>query len=117
MIDCVLITERLVLTVEGKRTEPLSAATAWYPKRSQLVRNLEAARQLANGRRWASLLLSERAIVEGTDENVEASLPDSAPHLGAAERDELRNAYLGNLTWRAACTAVGLAFECLPETT
>lgn len=48
-IDCVLETDRLVVTVEGKRTETLSPATHWYPSRSQLGRNLEAARQLAKG--------------------------------------------------------------------
>jgi hypothetical protein len=47
MIDCVLMTPELVVAIEGKRTEPLSAATDWYPKRSQLVRNLEAGKQLA----------------------------------------------------------------------
>jgi hypothetical protein len=47
MIDRILMTERLVVTVEGKRTEPLSSATDWYPARSQLVRNLEAAKQRA----------------------------------------------------------------------
>jgi len=58
-IDCVLATDRLVVTVEGKRTEPLSAATDWYPQRSQIVRNLEAARQIAKGRRWATVVISE----------------------------------------------------------
>ena len=65
MIDCVLMTDRLVISIEGKRTEPLSAATDWYPQRSQLVRNLEAANQLARGRAWASLLMSEEAIPAG----------------------------------------------------
>lgn len=39
MIDCVLITPKLVVTIEGKCTEPLSAAMDWYPERPQLVRN------------------------------------------------------------------------------
>jgi len=65
MIDCVLMTDRLVISIEGKRTEPLSAATDWYPQRSQLVRNLGAAKQLAHGRAWASLLMSEEAIPAG----------------------------------------------------
>src|SRR3954451_21987527 len=42
-------TGRLVITVEGKRTESLLPPTDWYPARSQLVRNLEAARQVAHG--------------------------------------------------------------------
>jgi hypothetical protein len=42
-VDCWLETEHLVLLIEGKRRESLSAATAWYPARNQLVRNLEVA--------------------------------------------------------------------------
>jgi hypothetical protein len=43
-LDCVLMTENLVVTIEGKRTEGLSSSTEWYPARTQIVRNLEAAR-------------------------------------------------------------------------
>lgn len=117
MIDCVLMTERLVLTIEGKRTEPLSAATDWYPARSQLVRNLEAAKQLSHGRAWGSLLISEVKIAEGTGEGLDAVLSASAPHLGDDERRELHRNYLGNLTWAEACRAVGMAFDALPDTT
>ena len=111
MLDCALITDRLVVTIEGKRTEPLSPATDWYPKRSQLVRNLEAAKQLAHGRRWASLLISETPVIEGTDSHLDAGLPHSAPHLHAADRAQLHAAYLGNLSgnWPAMQLASTLA--------
>jgi hypothetical protein len=89
MIDCVLITDSLVVTVEGKRTEPLSAATDWYPKRSQLVRNLEAAQQLAKGRAWASVLISESPVSEGTDAALDSALRQGAPHLDTDARNEL----------------------------
>lgn len=117
MIDCILMTDRLVVTIEGKRTEPLSAATDWYPALSQLVRNLEAAKQLSRGRTWGSLLISEVKIADGTDEALDAILPASAPHLDADEHRELHRNYLGNLTWAEACNAVGLPFSALPETT
>lgn len=117
MIDCVLLTDALVVTVEGKRTEPLSPATSWYPSRSQLVRNLEAAKQLAEGRAWASMLISEEPIAEGTPAGLASVLPRSAPHLGPEERDELHAHYLGNLTWRQACDATGLPWSVLPEST
>lgn len=117
MLDCVLMTDRLVVTVEGKRTESLSPATHWYPKRSQLVRNLEAAGQMAHGRAWASLLLTEAPIPEGTDEGLDSVLVDSAPHLSDAQRRDLHSRYLGNLTWAEACAATGVAFSKLPETT
>ena len=117
MLDCVLMTDRLVVTVEGKRTEPLSAATDWYPKRSQLVRNLEAAKQLAKGRRWASVLVSESVLPEGTEGGLDAVLPDSVPHLDASDRAELHRSYLGNVTWQQACDATGVDFNSLPDTT
>jgi hypothetical protein len=117
MIDCVLMTPELVVTIEGKRTEPLSAATDWYPKRSQLVRNLEAAKQLANGRSWAAMVLSESPMPEASDSGISALLPTSAPHLDDAGREELREHYLGNLTWQQACDSTGLPFESLPRTT
>ena len=117
MIDCVLMTDQLVLTIEGKRTEPLSATTDWYPKRSQLVRNLEAAKQLAHGRAWASLLVSEIPVPEGSDAGLDALLPASAPHLDPASRRDLHAHYLGNITWQQACEATGIVFESLPKTT
>jgi hypothetical protein len=117
MIDCVLFTEALVVTVEGKRTEPLSPATDWYPKRSQLVRNLEAAKQLAKGRAWASMLVSEEPVAEGTDAALQSVLPAGAPHLGPEEHDELHAHYLGNLTWREACQATGVDPGIFPKST
>lgn len=117
MLDCVLLTDKLVVTIEGKRTEPLSSATDWYPKRSQLVRNLDAAKQLSKGRAWASVLISETPVPEGTDTALEALLPASAPHLSRGDRDELQAHYLGNITWCEACDATGLDCALLPEST
>ena len=34
-VDCCLETERLVVFVEGKRTEQISQSTAWFPRRNQ----------------------------------------------------------------------------------
>jgi hypothetical protein len=113
-LDCVLITDRIVITVEGK-TEPLAPATAWYPPRSQLVRTLEAASTLGQDRRWASVLISEHSLAEGARVQVEAALPAGAPHLDSDRREELLAGYLGNLTWAAACAAVGLPLSSLPD--
>jgi hypothetical protein len=116
-LDCMLITDRLVVTVTGKRGGPLAPATEWYPQRSELVRNLEAARHYAQGKRWGSLLISEHEIPEAATDALAASLPQAAPHLDDAGRDELRRGYLGNLTWEQACAAVGVPFDSLPDTT
>ena len=107
-LDCVLITGRLVVTIVGKDNDGLSPTTPWYPQRTELVRALEAARQMATGRRYATLLLSDRPLAGGTDEVLADSLPQAAPHLGDEERAELRGGYLGNLTWANAGAAVEL---------
>jgi hypothetical protein len=114
-LDCVLITERLVVGVQGMTTEDLSPATSWYPKRSQLVRNLEAARHLADGKRFATLVLSRRPVAHASDEQLERSLPEAASHLDEQERRELHDAFLGNLTWDDACEAVGIPRGSLPD--
>ena len=103
-----LITPRIVITVTGKRNGGLRPSTPWYPERTDLVRNLEAARQIASERAWASLLISDRPLAEGSDEAVARSLPQGAPHLDDEERGELGEAYLGNLSWEDAAAAVGL---------
>jgi hypothetical protein len=114
-LDCVLITGRLVVTIVGKRAEGLSPATPWYPPRTELVRALEAAGQMATGRRWGTLLLSDGPLPDATDEALAESLSRAAPHLGTEELAELREAYLGNLTWAGACAAVGLPLSSLPD--
>jgi hypothetical protein len=114
-LDCVLITERLVVTIQVERRHGLPPATPWYPHRSQLVRNLEAARHLADGKRFASLVLSRRPLAEAADEHLERTLPVAAPHLDQRERRELHDAYLGNLTWDGACDAVELPRDWLPD--
>lgn len=115
LLDCVLITDELVITVKGRRTEPPDAATPWYPQRSQLVRDIEAAGQIARGRAWGSVLISDEPLGAGSSEALAASLPAGAPHLAPDERFELESAYLGNITWRQACEAVGYPYELLIE--
>lgn len=109
VLDCVLITGRIVITVTGRGDDGVRPSTPWYPQRTDLIRDLEAARQMAIGRHWASLLISDLPLAEGTDEAVARSLPEGAPHLDDEQRGELHQAYLGNLTWECACEAVGLA--------
>ena len=108
LLDCVLITPRIVITVTGKRDGGLRPSTPWYPERTDLVRNLEAARQIASERAWASLLISDRPLAEGSDEAVARSLSQGAPHLDDEELGELGEAYIGNLTWEEAAAAMRL---------
>lgn len=59
--DCYLETDALLLIIEGKRTEVVSPSTRWYAERSQVWRNVEAAKELANGRAFGVIV-----AVDGT---------------------------------------------------
>ena len=83
--------------------------------RRELVRDLEAARRLAGGKAWATLLISDVPLTEGSDAAVAASIAAGAPHLDAAGRAELQAGYLGNLTWAQAASATGLELAALPH--
>jgi hypothetical protein len=111
-VDCFLETENLILLIEGKRTEPLSAFTNWYPGRSQLVRNLEVAQELAGKKRFAVLVIGEDAIGPLPQAVIDLSLP----HFSPGERQVLMHHYLGCLTWRQVCATVGIPYESLPAT-
>lgn len=112
-VDCCLETKRILLFIEGKRTESLSTSTRWYPGRNQLVRNLEAAQEAAGTKQFAVMTISEEPIEQLDAAAVEQSLP----HLSPREREELMCHDLGNTTWRELCQATGLDFEELPSTT
>ena len=111
-VDCCLETDKLVLLIEGKRTESLSESTAWYSGRNQLHRNLEAARDLAAGREFGVFVIGEEEIPETALGSSEAGLP----HLNTAGRAELMSHYLGTLTWSQVCQVTGIDYRSLPRT-
>ncbi|MEN6587359.1 MAG: hypothetical protein ABFE02_15065 [Sulfuricella sp.] len=94
-VDCLLETERLLVFIEGKRTEGISSATDWFPRRNQVIRNVEVAREMAGkSKEYAVLLCAEQHI----------DLPDKAwqeslPHCQDFEIEELKRHYLGCATW------------------
>lgn len=95
-VDCLLETEKLLLLIEGKRTEPISNSTDWFPQRNQVIRNLECAKEMAErkGKQYFVLLCAEERI----------EIPDSAwsaslPHFKEQAIEELRQHYLGCVTW------------------
>ena len=110
-VDCWLETDRLVLFVEGKRTETLSSATSWLPGRDQLTRNLDVVDSASEGKPGFVLLAVETPLPEPTDDQ----LRSAAPHLGDRAAEVLRSRYLGQLTWREICSATDLDFRDLPD--
>jgi hypothetical protein len=107
-LDCVLITDRLVISIEAGAGHDLPPATPWYPRRPALARTTESANHIAQGKAWASLLLSPEPIEAARAPVFAHSVAQAAPHLDGDERLDLANAYLGNVTWTAARRAVGL---------
>lgn len=111
-VDCYLETGNMVLLIEGKRTETLSSSVNWYPERNQLVRNLEVAQEMAGDKYFGVLVIAETPIGRFHPQVIRASLP----HFSAEGQQALMTHYLGCLTWRQVCQAVGLPYERLPRT-
>ena len=95
-VDCVLETEHLLVFIEGKRTEPISSATAWYPQRNQIVRNVEVARAVASaaGKDFAVIVCAEEYM-----ELSDNAFSNGLPHLSIVERKNLQTHYWGCITW------------------
>jgi hypothetical protein len=113
-VDCVLETDRLLVFIEGKRTEPISAATDWYPQRNQIVRNVEVASCAAaeTGKDFGVILCAETHV-----DLPEQAFMDGLPHLSESERKALQAHYWGCITWRqivdALCPDLVLPGNCV----
>jgi hypothetical protein len=116
-IDCTLVTENCVIFLEGKRTEAISASTRWFTRRSQLWRNVEAARDFAAGKHFAVVLAVENSA-EGEDalKKADRSMAGSYPHLDDPARRELSKHFLGFVTWSQVVREFDLPPECLIDT-
>jgi hypothetical protein len=114
-IDCCLITDDLVLFVEGKRTEAVSPSTLWFKQRSQVWRNVEAAREFSGEKQFAVMLAVEgdgegRAALRDAD----SMLAGSYPHI-PDEAADLSRHLIGFVTWRGMVREFGLPESCLIE--
>lgn len=96
-VDCWLETDRVIVFIEGKRTEPISNATDWFPVRNQVARNLEVAAEVSRdrGKDFAVIVCAEQPV-----SLTRAAFDESMPHLDITERENLFCHYLGSITWR-----------------
>ncbi|MDD2230041.1 MAG: hypothetical protein PHY48_11575 [Candidatus Cloacimonetes bacterium] len=110
-MDCLLETDDFLLGIEGKRTEPISPATSWFPQRNQIIRNLEVLKEKAGNKEYALILLTE----DGMDPITDKVFEDSLPHCEPAWIIGLQNHYLGSISWSDACKATGFSIAQLPN--
>jgi hypothetical protein len=111
-LDCVLATDQLFVSITAPcERGGLRPATAWYPQRSELVRDLESARRLAEGRAFAGVLICDgEPPAEVADASaVAATIAAGTPHLDPAGRDDLGSGYLGCLNWAQFAEATSRA--------
>lgn len=76
----------------------------------------EAARDLARGQAFATMLATEEPDPDGDLDAVAAALDDAAPHLDEREPGALQVSYLGKLTWATVCETIGVRYDGLRET-
>jgi hypothetical protein len=110
--DCLLMTDRLVLLVQARDEGTAPApATPWFPRRTALVRDLEAAQRFGgDGKAWGVLVLGSEGESE-QPESLTDELAAGAPHLDPEARRELAAGYLGALTWSQAAASTGVATD------
>lgn len=126
--DALLEGERVVLCVEGKRTEAkCTTTTQWMRMRSQLVRHMDAAYDSFPGKRILGLMIVEGEgdatalqpsahwVEQSTAQHGDAMIEASLPHRDTAIRSAIRDGMLGVTTWQAACAAVDVNWISLPD--
>jgi hypothetical protein len=125
--DVYLDTEEAVIVIEGKRSEPgPTTSTAWMPVRHQMLRQLDAAWEVRQGRRIYGLFIVEadertgslvppvwREVADMTIS--EEVLRGSLPHRTPEERSEIASALLGVTTWQAVCEEFQIPLQVLIE--
>jgi len=119
--DACLESETFLLVLEGKRTErKATSSTTWLPRRSQILRHMDAAFEISEGRRVFGLMIVEGPggadsvtpsaywLNQAEEEISDSSLSASLPHRTVAERAHIAEGFLGVTTWQAVCKRFGL---------
>uniref|UniRef100_C6DZE9 Uncharacterized protein n=1 Tax=Geobacter sp. (strain M21) TaxID=443144 RepID=C6DZE9_GEOSM len=114
--------ENFIVVIEGKRTERRSTTTtAWMPERNQMLRHMDAAWELAQGKKVLGLMIvegeepgklypSKHWISESDKVAMQETLTTSLPHRTESERDLIAEGYLGVTTWQRVCWELGVAW-------
>lgn len=118
--DVFLETESLIVVIEGKRTERAATeVTTWMPRRSQMLRHMDAAWEIRGAKRILGLMIVEGDAPNPTEPNsywlaeanrqIDAdSLRESLPHRSSEVRQQLASGFIGVTTWQAVCQALAI---------
>ena len=114
--DVFLETESAIIVIEGKRTERFATSvTTWMPKRSQMLRHMDAAYEIRGGKRVLGLMIvegnggadtvtvSDHWTQQAGEQILEQTQNDSLPHRGVEERRQIAAGFLGVTTWQRVC--------------
>jgi hypothetical protein len=120
--DAMLETETFVLVIEGRHTEAAATTTTtWMSRRSQILRHMDSAYEVAGARTVLGLMIVEEcdedpfpptkhwldeAASQVSGDLIEASLP----HRPATVQQQLIDGFLGVTTWRAIAARCGLSW-------
>ena len=118
-------TDRVVVVIEGKRTEPgPTRGTLWLPGRHQMIRNLDAAYEIRGARQLFGFFLVEGQGPAGAVpdkwkkvaiETITTPVIDSSlPHRPIGEQAEIAEAFLGVASWKQVLGALSLDLD-LPD--
>ena len=118
--DVFIATDDAVVVIEGKRTEPgPTTYTSWLSERNQMLRHLDCAWEIRDGRALYGFYIVEAGGEAGSnvperwiaacattiaDDTLETSLPHRAPET----RSALCQAFLGACTWQQISAAFGI---------
>jgi hypothetical protein len=119
--DVCLETATAIVVIEGKRTErTATSVTTWMPKRSQMLRHMDAAYEIRGGKRVLGLMIvegdggSDAVTVSAhwtnlaNEQVLEQTLTDSLPHRSVDERKQIAAGFLGVTTWQRLCAEFGV---------
>jgi hypothetical protein len=114
--DVYLETATATIVIEGKRTERTATSlTTWMPKRSQMLRHMDAAYEIRGHKRVLGLLIVEGdggadAVTpsahwanQANEQVLLQTLTDSLPHRSVEEGKEIAAGFLGVTTWQRVC--------------
>ena len=116
--DVYLTTPRVVVVIEGKRTESgATTKTSFMDGRHQMLRHMDAAYEIAGNRALLGFFIVEgdetgdvppiwRAAAEETVSP--EAIASSLPHRPQAERDAIVAGFLGATTWQRMCERFGI---------